>query len=204
LAAPALPDLADAAADEAVREAARVAVRVVFSAALAERFATLLAARVCLRTCFVFSLAALLTASLTPLPEALELRDRLLPREEEPDGRMASAAAGLTMPIMLAADSITPVATFEAWSTTSLVTLAAWFKASPATSMVASTGPRPPRPFLLAIAYLFFSFRFYLPLFFITVCPLYHRFTIHECAPLEIGKELNCRRELMIEPLYAR
>jgi hypothetical protein len=144
-----LPDLFDAAADEAAREAVRVAVRVVFSAALAVRLATLLAARVCLRTCFVFSLAALLTASLTPLVEAPALRDLPLPL-----GRMASAAVGLTMPITLAADSIMPVATLEAWSTTSLVTLAAWFKASPAMSIVASTGPRP-RPFLLAIAYLF-------------------------------------------------
>jgi hypothetical protein len=140
----------DAAVDEAAREAVRVAVRVVFSAALAVRLATLPAARVCLRTCFVFSLAALLTASLTPLLEAPAARDLPLPL-----GRTASAAVGLTMPIMLAADSIMPVATLEAWSTTSLVTLAAWFKASPAMSMVASTGPWRPRPFLLAIAYLF-------------------------------------------------
>jgi hypothetical protein len=99
--------------DEALRVAARVAARVVFSAALAERLATRLAALVCLRTSLVFSLAALLTASLTPRPEALA-RFFAPPPRFEPLGRITSAAAGLTIPIMLAADSITPVATLEA------------------------------------------------------------------------------------------
>lgn len=113
-----LPDLDEDVADEAAREAERVAVRAVFSAALAERFATLLAARVCLRTCLVFSLAARFTASLTPRPEELEPRDLLpllppLERDESP-GRIKSAAVGLTMPTMPAAESIMLVATFEA------------------------------------------------------------------------------------------
>jgi hypothetical protein len=102
---------------EAVREAARVAVRVVFSAALAERLATRPAARVCLRTTLVFSSAALFTAFLTLPVELPRLRVR-----EELLGRITSAAAGLTMPTMLAADSIMPVATFEAWSITSPAT----------------------------------------------------------------------------------
>jgi hypothetical protein len=121
---PALLDLADEVEDEALREAARVAVRVVFSAALAERLATFDAARVCLRTCLVPSLEARLTASLTLLVEELEPLDDLRPRDE-PLGRITSAAAGLTMPTMLAADSIMPVATLEAWSITSPVTSAA-------------------------------------------------------------------------------
>jgi hypothetical protein len=97
-----------------VREAAPVALRAVFSAALAERFATLLAACVCLRTCLVFSLAARFTASLTPRPEELEPRDLPPLEPDESLGRIKSAAVGLTMPTMLAAESIMLVATFEA------------------------------------------------------------------------------------------
>jgi hypothetical protein len=106
-------DLAGEVEAAAPRVAARVAVRVVFSAALAERLATRLAALVCLRTSFVFSLAALLTASLTPRPEELALLVVPFEREERL-GRITSAAAGLIMLTMLAADSITPLATFEA------------------------------------------------------------------------------------------
>jgi hypothetical protein len=109
-----LLDLDEEVADEATREAVRVAVRAVFSAALAERFATLLAARVCLRTCLVFSLAARFTASLTPRPEELEPRDLPPLEPDESLGRIMSAAVGLTMPTMLAAESIMLVATFEA------------------------------------------------------------------------------------------
>jgi hypothetical protein len=94
--------------------AARVAVRVVFSAAWAERLATRLAALVCFFTSFVFSFAALLTASLTPRPEPLAPLVVRFEREELLLGRIRSAAAGLIMPTMLATDSITPVATFEA------------------------------------------------------------------------------------------
>jgi hypothetical protein len=99
--------------DEALREAALVAVRVVFSAALAERLATRLAARVSFFTSLRFSLAALLTACLTPRPEELAPLD-VPPERDEPLGRITSAAAGLTIPTMLAADSIMPLATFEA------------------------------------------------------------------------------------------
>jgi hypothetical protein len=161
----ALLDPVDEAADDVAREAARVAVRVVFSAALAERFATRLAAVVSFLTSLRFSRAARFTASLTPLPEEPAPLDEPLEREE-PLGRITSAAAGLTMPIMLAADSIMPVATLDAWSITSPVTSAAWFRAAPATSIVASTGPRPPRPFLLAIASLFLLL---LPILFIAL-----------------------------------